>query len=359
MKDLEKPWSKLGLAEEETPESKHSARTTILVDDSPLKAALQPWNHLCIKEYLSETRKWDLGVADWEAAKDTARQAHEALEQEKLHHLEQAHLEIKEMSRESVGEDVIENGKKFGEETNADNMMAPKDDGFTESSLTPKEEERRAKSAKKEKRKLKKLAKKETTPKHDEESKKAALLAYFKETDTENSATEFGDHETQLARMKDKLKFDETLLAVVGVLDHIKTQSNVAAWLKGGGLLRTALLDNGDVSANSRSESPVSESPPKKRRIGSHSSPSTPPASSPQPSDLLGFEQPEVVQDAEQSTGVPLHTSLTPKDDQQVTPSHNLWFEQPEVLVYWADRGRLALEQLEIPVHHGIVPSSG
>ncbi|KAG5220424.1 phosphatase protein [Salix suchowensis] len=40
----------------------HSASSTLLLDDSPLKAWLQPWNHLCVKEYTSEMRLADLQV---------------------------------------------------------------------------------------------------------------------------------------------------------------------------------------------------------------------------------------------------------------------------------------------------------
>ncbi|KAG6850375.1 hypothetical protein H0H93_014329, partial [Arthromyces matolae] len=51
-KDLSKAWSKLPLS--------HSARTTLLLDDSPLKAILQPYNHLCIREYTGALRQNDL-----------------------------------------------------------------------------------------------------------------------------------------------------------------------------------------------------------------------------------------------------------------------------------------------------------
>lgn len=37
------------------------------------------------------------------------------------------------------------------------------------------------------------------------------------------------------------LRYDETLLAVVGVLDRIKHEGNVAGWMRSGGLLTTAL----------------------------------------------------------------------------------------------------------------------
>ena len=36
------------------------------MDDSPLKAVLQPWNHLCVSEYGSERRKLDVELAERE-----------------------------------------------------------------------------------------------------------------------------------------------------------------------------------------------------------------------------------------------------------------------------------------------------
>ncbi|KAF8585235.1 hypothetical protein K439DRAFT_1070149 [Ramaria rubella] len=84
-KDLRKPWSQLppplGLdtssaesSHDETstqggslqPDLKasfrHSAQTTLLLDDSPLKAHLQPWNHVCLKEYDSTARAADMQI---------------------------------------------------------------------------------------------------------------------------------------------------------------------------------------------------------------------------------------------------------------------------------------------------------
>ncbi|KAF9456880.1 hypothetical protein BDZ94DRAFT_1176734 [Collybia nuda] len=52
-KDLIKPWAAFPI---------HSAKTTLLLDDSILKAQLQPWNHLCISEYVSEMREKDLQI---------------------------------------------------------------------------------------------------------------------------------------------------------------------------------------------------------------------------------------------------------------------------------------------------------
>ena len=79
IKDLEKPWAALAPPEEgraspssiassrhaslEEPEPTsytHSAATTILLDDSHAKAALQPHNHLCVREYTRAQRNADL-----------------------------------------------------------------------------------------------------------------------------------------------------------------------------------------------------------------------------------------------------------------------------------------------------------
>ena len=78
IKDLEKPWAALAAPEQgraspssiassrsASPEPSssspnHSAATTILLDDSPAKAALQPYNHLCVGEYSRAQRNADL-----------------------------------------------------------------------------------------------------------------------------------------------------------------------------------------------------------------------------------------------------------------------------------------------------------
>ena len=44
----------------------HSAHTTLLLDDSLLKAHLQPWNHLCIREYDAGRRSADLALQEHE-----------------------------------------------------------------------------------------------------------------------------------------------------------------------------------------------------------------------------------------------------------------------------------------------------
>jgi hypothetical protein len=80
IKDLEKPWAALdtpdqgraspsSIASSRSASPKptssspyHSAATTILLDDSPAKAVLQPYNHLCVPEYSRALRNADLAA---------------------------------------------------------------------------------------------------------------------------------------------------------------------------------------------------------------------------------------------------------------------------------------------------------
>lgn len=91
-KDLTKPWSLLPLgtnpaeiavpseadcAAEQAglaPSVTHSAMTTLLLDDSPHKARLQPYNHVCIPEYNSSFREKDLQQFERDKTKAKASQ---------------------------------------------------------------------------------------------------------------------------------------------------------------------------------------------------------------------------------------------------------------------------------------------
>jgi hypothetical protein len=83
-KDLAKPWAALSLRPSgndstaspsrpptPTPTSSqaHSAHTTLLLDDSPLKDHLQPWNHLCIRKYDASLRSADLALYEHKHAR--------------------------------------------------------------------------------------------------------------------------------------------------------------------------------------------------------------------------------------------------------------------------------------------------
>ncbi|KAI0086807.1 hypothetical protein BDY19DRAFT_894235 [Irpex rosettiformis] len=129
------------------PDTVHSAFTTLLLDDSPRKAELQPYNHVCIPEYSGEMRANDL----------------EVLRTEKI--------------LADSNQDVTDTSPEF--------------DDFSA----------------------------EAPAKSEDPTLQQALLEA--QSEHENKA------------------YDETLLAVIGVLDEIKSQRNVAAWIRSGGLLRT------------------------------------------------------------------------------------------------------------------------
>lgn len=152
----------------------HSAHTTLLLDDSPLKAQLQPWNHICIKEYVAQMR-----AADVTASLNLKQHIKAGVEGQDL-----ADSKLVEETADVEVELIVEERSSEGEPVNSD----------------PRKRKRRPHK--------KKLAK------GDEQI--ASL--------TEEITYQWWQH------------FDCTLLAVVGVLDAVKQESNVAAWVRQGGL---------------------------------------------------------------------------------------------------------------------------
>ena len=234
VKDLTKPWSLLPLVSSRaSPPSfsneihdtellqTRSALSTILLDDSPLKAQLQPWNHLCIPEYVKHMRASDLQVWERERALST-------------------------------------------------NTTWPHLDGIPN-------------------------------------------------------------------------KYDQTLLAVVGILDTIKAESNVAGWIRAGKLSGGGLGGDGDEVTfhDSREVGDQDEDDPppgskRKRNDKTDVISSVPPGNSSPPLTPSGSSSP------------PPQTTLDSEHPQ------TMWFEDPAVLEYWAAQGRKALEDLGIEIHAGI-----
>ncbi|CAA7263834.1 unnamed protein product [Cyclocybe aegerita] len=435
LKDLEKPWSELPSPHIPTPNSlssdiepiahntsnpstehatsssskpslqtqhTHSAQTTLLIDDSPLKAALQPWNHLCIREYVQEMRRWDLGVADWEVARAKAREAREAKEEAEKEAERRREAEAQD-PESSVSAPALEQQAVEGP-SQAHEAEAEAEDAAAEDSA-----EKPTK-----KRKLKRLVKREAVQRAKEEKEREALLAMADIEDGEDI-----DVEEALAKLKAKMRYDETLLAVVGVLDRIKHESNVAGWMRAGGLLDIELLaDTGEDTkapepkasseptpetshlqaheAQSRSDSPAgTPTPAKRRRVGSSPQPeekngepemdvelrsSSPPPMPPPSSELTSYADrssspaPEPMDDQaveeRAATGVPLEFDVhasgpeptrlhTANGDAHKSLNPSLWYEKPEVMTYWAERGRRALKELGIEVDSGVVPAPG
>ena len=410
---------------------RHSALSSLLVDDSPLKAALQPWNHLCILEYVQETRRQDLEVAEREVAGECARKAAEDREAfEKKLEREKQRLEGPSMGNGGGGaakesEDVGNKGeggrepvrRVFRELVMVDGemvdtaevlkqvsrevvmidgqMINPGEDPIAPTPLV---------STKHQNRRLKRLTKKLEMKKAREDKEKGMFELSKQETEAKVSrgaadAQGGGETSTLHPFKGPEMRYDETLLAVIGVLDQIKHESNVAGWMRSGGLLRVAhpptppcRLDGISKAekrpATSRDGSPSGEpGPTKKRRI--HSNPDDsdtdleiqpPPPSSP-PSNIRSSPQiyetdvttpaengPSREEDKKEqaSTGIPLSPpplrsglgGAASAASGDVGPK-DLWYQDHSVHKYWAERGRRALEALGIEIESGIEPVPG
>ena len=260
-KDLAKPWSALHHLESDstTPAEeaqKHSALTTILVDDSPLKARLQPYNHLCVREYAATTRGSDVAVRDAEVLAARAQQS-----------------------------------------TSTSSEVADENEDPT--------------TLKKRKRKERKREKTE---------KKRAEKKSWRAREQARVAGGGGE-------------YDEMLLAVVGILEEVKVQGNVSGWMRRGGLMLGQEQVEGEGDDNSSA---------KKRRVSLDGDESgTTEESRPLLEDDVTGITPSAV------TGIPMN-----KSDAEET---SIWFEDQELVEWWADKGRVALDGLGIEVVSGVV----
>ena len=138
-------------------------------------------------------------------------------------------------------------------------------------------------------------------------------------------------------------EYDEMLLAVVGILEEVKVQGNVAGWMRMGGLMMGQ-----EVSVDSSA---------KKRRLSDGAELSDSPGIPPPPSS--SSSQPLLEDDASKSdvtaitpsavTGIPMNQSNAEET--------SIWFEDQELVEWWADKGRVALDGLGIEVVSGVVGS--
>jgi hypothetical protein len=115
--------------------------------------------------------------------------------------------------------------------------------------------------------------------------------------------------------------YDETLLAVIGVLDEIRQQSNVAGWIRAGGLW-------GPVDLKPIQAHPLVPSSAHSAEVTSMGNDADAPFPPPQDQN----------------------SSETPPDADKA-----MWFDHEPTFTYWVRRGREALDELGIEVTHGIV----
>lgn len=242
MKDLRKPWELLAStlspgkleghhAVPSQSQTIDSAFTTLLLDDSPHKAVLQPYNHVCIPEYDSTRRQQDLR-----------------------------------------------------------SLLATKE---------PTEGKRNKKA--KQKNRIETAA-------HS----------------TDQMVPEFSSRDA-LSECAEKEPYDATLLAVIGILDAVKLQSNVAGWIRKGGLWATQER-RGEVGALD---------------VKHHS--------------VIEVEDSKTVS----NTVVTAGNDAGSTSDPAVTPEQahlkaKMWLDDSSVVAYWVARGRRVLMELDIQVVHGV-----
>lgn len=127
-----------------------------------------------------------------------------------------------------------------------------------------------------------------------------------------------------LPESAEKEPYDASLLAFIGVLDTVKLQSNVAGWIRKGGLWATQ--ERGEVGA-------------------------------------LGVKHYSVIKAEDGktvlNTVVPTGNDTSSISDPAVTPERaqlqtKMWFDDSSVMAYWVARGRRALMELGIQVVHGV-----
>ncbi|KAJ7621320.1 hypothetical protein FB45DRAFT_928926 [Roridomyces roridus] len=214
-KDLVKPWAAFPA---------HSARTTLLLDDSARKAHRHPYNHVCVRDYVEELWDHDRMVMVVQNAKTKATK---------------------------LGEN---------EASEPATLASPK-----------------------------KASKPKSKSKAD--AKKAADAP-----------------PPPPAWVLSSERHDETLLAVIGILDALKPQPDVNDWIRRGGL----------------QPSPPSES-----------------------------ESTSASELASQMAGLSVSASGTPDSHQ----AQVLWFDSETIMGHWVARGLRALEALQIEVDAGVSSS--
>lgn len=153
-----------------------------------------------------------------------------------------------------------------------------------------------------------------------------------------------------------EVKYDETLLAIVGILDEVKSQSNVASWVKANGLwgpyllrgmvdtnigkLRHGHFRDGREDSAASSDSGSADSGRHRERKKKRG-------------DVVSDVLEHSLADKSGDGGSPC-AGPDEKRDQVNESETPPWFDHPPTVRYWVERGRNALKALEIPVEHGL-----
>ena len=178
------------------------------------------------------------------------------------------------------------------------------------------------------------------------------------------------------------MSYDKTLLAVVGVLDTVRAQRNVAAWIHAGGLWgpigppkhagstvsSVASSSDEQTAALEKQADGVDDAQPgggkKRRKKPRHKAvrreaeaeAARLAAASETGSQVHALSPAgnDEVTTAATPPGLKMTSDLSAVEDAPEVSSATIWFEDPRVVDHWATLGREVLEEMGIPVEHGM-----
>lgn len=308
-----------------------------MLDDSPRKARLQPFNHVCIKEYASKDHEHDLSVK--------RRAALRATEWSGL-------IDGTEQTKGKDGQNTSREEEEQADIESADDTN----------------KERKNKFNKKKKRR-----------------------------DIPNAVAEQSIKSEDAQGISESETYDQTLLAMIGIFDAVKKESNVAGWVRAGGLWagktthftkqsEFALSEPGQrasspseleitASGNVNSVSPVSErsvSPNQAKRQRStgtvidgrdlkrskHRVPDEEKDQDESPSYIPTGNDAQtiagIVPNEEDPRSSPVANSVKVEKVEDENQQSRMWFEDEDTFQLWVRRGQAALKELGIEERDGI-----
>jgi hypothetical protein len=288
--------------------------TTILMDDSPRKAELQPYNHLCIKEYAADLRAKDLSMLQIEKQRVEDSPPAPPIPTP-IQPVEETIL-FQPDGTMGIQPDatLLQSTSVILSQEDIPGLIFSDPLKQQEQRLALLQEEQSLSAPKKRKRKGKKKV----------------------QAESGTGSPEIGE-----------LKYDETLLAIVGILDEMKMQSNVSGWVKAGGLwgpsaapILPPQTETSTIMPSGSTESEGSDlsvgdgqGEEKRQRLGA----------------VPVIEEQQLQPTGNDAVGAPVEEGAT-KEAGLVL----MWFDNPSTMDHWILRGRKALESLGIPIAHGI-----
>jgi len=176
------------------------------------------------------------------------------------------------------------------------------------------------------------------------------------------------DQPTQKLEEQDPLSYDETLLAVIGILDATKRETNVAAWMRSGGPIQLP-MEREDEMESVESDETI-ESLKKMEMSGDENQSSENEDGMSLPgSKQVSFLPLEIPSpgEADRCTEIKIEPSRVQVDEPspgrrvegEDGVEHQLWFNYPLIKAFWVSRGRKALKELEIDIVSGVIGPIG